>query len=61
LYGGDNIQSEVDHPKIADVSNSEVVQLLNRFMDLDEILCGGDDIESDFDAIFFNIVASTIS
>jgi hypothetical protein len=28
-------------------------------VDLDEILYGGDDIEGDLDAIFFNIVAST--
>jgi hypothetical protein len=30
-------------------------------VDLDEILIGGDDTEGDFDAIFFNLVASTIS
>jgi hypothetical protein len=37
-----------------------MVQILNRFVDLDEILYGGDDTEGDLDAIFFNIVASTI-
>jgi hypothetical protein len=30
-------------------------------MDLDEILYGGDDIEGNLDAIFFNHVASTTS
>jgi hypothetical protein len=29
-------------------------------VDLDEILYGGDDIEEDLDAIFFNSVVSTI-
>jgi hypothetical protein len=37
-----------------------VVQLLNQLVDLNEILYGGDDIEGDLDAIFFNLVASTI-
>jgi hypothetical protein len=29
-------------------------------VDLDEILCGGNDIEDDLDSIIFNVVASTI-
>jgi hypothetical protein len=33
---------------------------LNRLVDLDEILYGGDGIEDDFDYILFNPVASTI-
>jgi hypothetical protein len=37
-----------------------VVQLLNRLVDLDEILYG-DDIEYDLDSMLFNPVASTIS
>jgi hypothetical protein len=28
-------------------------------VDLDEILCGGNDIEDDVDSILFNLVAST--
>jgi hypothetical protein len=27
---------------------------------IDEILYGGDDIEGDLDAVFFNLIASTI-
>jgi hypothetical protein len=38
-----------------------VVQLLNRLVDLDEILYGGDDIEGGLDAIFFDRKASTIA
>jgi hypothetical protein len=34
--------------------------LLNRLVDVDEILYGGDDIESDFKSILFNPVASII-
>jgi hypothetical protein len=37
-----------------------MVQLLNQLVDLDEILYGGDATEGDLDAIFFNLVASTI-
>jgi hypothetical protein len=37
-----------------------MVQLLNRFLDLVEILYGGDDNEGNLDAIFFNLVATTI-
>jgi hypothetical protein len=33
---------------------------LNRLVDLDEILHGGDDIEDDIDSILLNLVASTI-
>jgi hypothetical protein len=33
---------------------------LSRFVDLDEILYGGDDIEGDLGSILFSIVASTI-
>jgi hypothetical protein len=36
------------------------VQILNRLVDLDEILYGGDDIEHYLDYILFNPVASTI-
>jgi hypothetical protein len=36
------------------------MQILNRFVDLDEILYGDDDIEDDLDAITFNSVALTI-
>jgi hypothetical protein len=32
---------------MANVQTSECVQLLNKLVDLDEILCGDDDIESD--------------
>jgi hypothetical protein len=39
---------------------SEVVQILKRFVDLDNILYGADDIEGDLDAILFNLVASTM-
>jgi hypothetical protein len=35
-------------------------QLLNRFLDLDEIFYGGDGIEYYLDYILFNPVASTI-
>jgi hypothetical protein len=38
-----------------------VVQLLNRLVDLDEILYGDDDTEDDLDCMMFNPVASTIS
>jgi hypothetical protein len=34
---------------------------LKRFVDLDEILYGCDDIEDDFDSILLNPIASTIS
>jgi hypothetical protein len=34
--------------------------ILNRLVDLDEILYGGDDIEGDLGATFFNLVALTI-
>jgi hypothetical protein len=34
---------------------------LNRLVDLDEILYGGDDIEDNLDSILLNPVASTIS
>jgi hypothetical protein len=37
-----------------------VVQLLNGYLDLDEILYG-DDIEDDLDSMLLNPVASTIS
>jgi hypothetical protein len=36
-------------------------QLLNRFVDLDELLYGGDGVEDDLDSILLNPVASTIS
>jgi hypothetical protein len=36
------------------------VKLLNRFVDLYEILYACDDVEDDLDAILFNPVASTI-
>jgi hypothetical protein len=38
-----------------------VVKLLKRFVDLDNILYGGDDIEDDLESILLNPVASTIS
>jgi hypothetical protein len=56
VHGGDDIQRDVNHSKIA----SEVVQLFNRLVNLDEILYGGDDIEGNHEAIFFNIISSTI-
>jgi hypothetical protein len=34
---------------------------VNRLLDLDEILYGGDDIEDELDSILLNHVASTIS
>jgi hypothetical protein len=46
---------------MADVYTSEMGAILNQLVDLDEILYGGDDIESDLDAIFFNLLASNIS
>jgi hypothetical protein len=46
---------------MADVYISEVGSTLNRLVDLDEILYGGDDIEDDLDFILFNPVASNIS
>jgi hypothetical protein len=33
---------------------------LNRLVDLDEILYGGDDIEGDLETVLFRAVASTI-
>jgi len=36
------------------------VQLLNLLVDLDQILYGGDGNEGDFDATYFNLIASTI-
>jgi hypothetical protein len=45
---------------MADVSSSEVVQILIQLVDLIETLYGGDNTEGDFDDIFFNLVASTI-
>jgi hypothetical protein len=38
-----------------------VVQLLNRLVDMDEILYGDDYIKDDLDSILINPVASTIS
>jgi hypothetical protein len=38
-----------------------VVQLLNRLLDLDEILLGDDDIEDDLESMLFNPIASTMS
>jgi hypothetical protein len=61
LYGGDDTEGDVDHSKMANVYNSEVVQLLNRLVDLDEILYGDDEIEDDLDSVLFNPVTSTIS
>jgi hypothetical protein len=55
LYGGDDIEGDVDRSK-----NSEVVQLLKRFVKLVQILYGGDDIEGDLATIAFNFVTSTI-
>jgi hypothetical protein len=37
LYGGDDTEGDVDHFKMADFQTSEVVQLLNRLVDLDEL------------------------
>jgi hypothetical protein len=42
---------------MADIYISDVVQLLNVWMDLDEVLYSGDDVEGDLDAIFFNLIA----
>jgi hypothetical protein len=36
-------------------------QLLNRLVELDEILYGGDDIEDDLDSILLKAVASTVT
>jgi hypothetical protein len=33
---------------------------LNQLLDLDEILCGGDEIEDDLEAMFSNTIASVI-
>jgi hypothetical protein len=35
-------------------------QLLNRLVDLDEILYGGDDVKDDIDSMLLTLVASTI-
>jgi hypothetical protein len=61
LYGGDDTEDDVDHPKMVDVQTSEAVQLLKQLVDLDEILYGDDYIEGDLDSMLFNSVASTIS
>jgi hypothetical protein len=55
LYGGDDIEGDVDRSK-----NSEVMQLLKRFVELVQILYGGDDIEGDLATLAFNLVTSTI-
>jgi hypothetical protein len=53
----DDIEGDVEHSKMVDVYTAKVVQLLNQFMDLGEILYGDGDVEGDLDAIFFNLVA----
>jgi hypothetical protein len=58
--GDDDTAGGVDKFKMSDVSISEVVQLLNRFVALDEISCEGDDIEDDLNSILLNPAASTI-
>jgi hypothetical protein len=45
---------------MADVSTFDVLHPLNRLLDLDEVLCGGDDIEDDLYSILFNSVVLTI-
>jgi hypothetical protein len=39
---------------------SGVGAILNRLVDLDDVLYGGDDIKGDLESILFNPVASTI-
>jgi hypothetical protein len=41
LCGGDNTEGDIDHFKLVDIT-FDVVQLLNRYVDLDEILYQGD-------------------
>jgi hypothetical protein len=55
----DDIEGDVHHSKMADVWTSDVVQLLNQSVHLDEILYGGDYIKGNLDAILFNLLAST--
>jgi hypothetical protein len=45
---------------MADLWNSEVVQILKRLADLDEILYGGDAIQDDLYSTLLNLVALTI-
>jgi hypothetical protein len=61
LYGGDGIVGDVDHSNIAGVYTSEVVQLLNRLVDLDEFLFRDDYFEGDLNSMLSNPVASIIS
>jgi hypothetical protein len=49
VSGGDDSEGDVDHSKMADISTSEVVQLLNRLVDFDEILYCGNGIKGDLD------------
>jgi hypothetical protein len=49
-----------NHFKMANVKILRWAQLLNRLVDLDEILYRGDGIEYYLDYILFNPVASTI-
>jgi hypothetical protein len=58
---------EVMRPKVASITPKwrtfkplRWVKILNRLLDLDEILHKGDDTEGDLDIIFFNLVSSTI-
>jgi hypothetical protein len=46
---------------MADAQASEAVQLLNRLVEMNEILYGDGDIEDVLDSMLFNPVASTIS
>jgi hypothetical protein len=61
LYGGDGTEGDIDHSKMAGVYISEVVQLLNRLVDLNEFLYRDDYFEDDLNSMLFNPVASIIS
>jgi hypothetical protein len=70
LYGGDDIEDDLDSRLLNPVASAiskwrafkfmRWAQLLNRLVDLDEILYGDDDTEGDLDSILLNLVASTI-
>jgi hypothetical protein len=58
LCGGD-IEGEADHSKMADILTSDVVQLLNRCVDLDEILWCDNDIKGDLDHLKMAVCVPT--
>jgi hypothetical protein len=67
LYGGDDVEDDIDSMPLNLVASTiqkwrmfkllRCAQLLNRLVDLDEILYGGDGVEYYLDYILFNPVA----